>query len=189
MRHPVRQLLVRLLFLFPACITGWWVLWGVQVAAVAQLSDRVLGQIYSFANLSVITQNHVIGYRIQALAGIPETLIMMEPLASLRGLPLYLALMLAAPNPPEQWRRILGGGLILYAGAVAGLIAEAAIRIVAGLAESGVNLFDVPQLAEQAATTAAFIQILTKAIVTRILPIGLWLCQRWPFVRSVYIAD
>jgi hypothetical protein len=97
--------------------------------------------------------------------------------------------MLAAPNPPEQWRRILGGGLILFAGAVAGLIAEAAIRIVAGLAESGVNLFDVPQLAEQAATTAAFIQILTKAIVTRILPIGLWLCQRWPFVRSVYIAD
>lgn len=189
MRHPVRRLLVRLLFLFPACIAGWWLLWGVQVAAVAQLSDRVLSSLYAFANLSVITQNHVIGYRIQALAGIPETLITMEPLANLRGLPLYLALMLAAPSPLGHWRRILGGCLILFAGAVAGFIAEAAIRIVVGLAESGVNLFDIPQLAEQAATIAVFIQILTKAMVTRILPIGLWLWQQWPFVRSVYIAD
>ena len=189
MRHPVKLLLLRLLFLFPACIAGWWLLWGVQVEVVDQLSDRVLSPLFSFGNLGVITQNHVIGYRIQALAGIPETLITMEPLANLRGLPLYLALMLAAPSPSVHWMRILGGCLILFAWAVAGFMAEAAIRIVAGLAESGVNLVDVPQLAEQAATAAAFIQILTKAIVTRILPIGLWVWQQWPFVRSVYIAD
>jgi uncharacterized membrane protein (Fun14 family) len=189
MRHPLRRLLLRLLVLFPACIAAWWLLGEVQVDIVAQLTDRVISRLYSFANFTVTTENLGIAYRFQAFADGPQSLLAMEPLFNLRGLPLYLALMLAAPNASQQGWRILGGGLILFVGAVAGFSLEAAIRIVAALAEAGVNLFDVSQLAEQAARTAAFIQILTKAIVTRMLPIGLWLWQQWPFVRNVITGD
>ena len=172
-RNPVKPFLLRLLFLYPLSIVAWWALGSLQVDLFAAFSS--LGIKALLPSFQIITQS--IGDSVQFQVQGHST-VGMDPLVLTRGLPIYLALMLAAPAIKDTWRGCLIGGLLILAVAILGFSCEASVRISEQMMGSGSSI-----------APAEIVQIIAKSVATRVMPIGLWLWQQWAFVRGCIFAE
>jgi len=167
-RNPVKPFLLRLLFLYPLSIAAWWALGGLQVDLFAAISSLALNVL--LPSVHVITQS--IGDSVQFQVQGHST-VGMDPLVLTRGLPIYLALMFAAPAIRDKWQGCLIGTLLILTVAILGLSCEASVRISEQITSHSSSI-----------APAELVQIIAKSVATRVLPIGLWLWQQWRFVRS-----
>lgn len=173
MRDGLKTFLLRLLFLYPLCLAAWWALAGIQIETIAALASGVLRFLVPNVQLSLETQWETISIAVQAVSG--QTSVVIDPLVLTRGLPIYLALMLAAPMFHKKWRGALLGVLAILVAATLGFAGEAAVRI----AQS------VPSGIQTALVPADLVQIIAKSVATKVLPIGLWLWQQWAFLKRL----
>lgn len=172
MRDRLKTFLLRLLFLYPLCLAGWWALAGIQIEGIASLASGMLRLFLTDVQVTLQTQWETIALTMRD--GLGQTSIVIDPLVLTRGLPIYGALMLAAPRFRETWRGFLLGVLAIFVTAALGFAGEAATRM-AETVSSHVQSTLVP---------AAFIQIIAKSVSTRVLPVGLWLWQQWAFITA-----
>lgn len=172
LRDGLKTFLLRLLFLYPLCLAGWWALAGLQIEAITNLASSVLRLLVPNVQVVLQGQWETIAIAVQGVSG--QSSVVIDPLVLTRGLPIYLALMLAAPMFHKKWRGALLGVLAILVAATLGFSGEAAVRI----AEI------VPSNLQSSLVPAAFIQIIAKSVATRVLPIGFWLWQQWSFLKS-----
>ena len=172
MSQPLSRWILRLLFFFPLCIGIWWGLWEIQVEGFHALFSLWLraGE-PSMAWVSEVQGNEIFYHLTEPGKALT---VAVDPLSLTRGIPIYLALMVATPNARALWQSTLWGVLLLLGLAFLGFSLEAALR----LNEAVQTGHGTPFLG------AAFVQIATKFLVTRILPIGLWLWQQWDLVAQ-----
>lgn len=169
----IKTFVLRLLFLFPLSMAGWWALASFQIETLSGLSQLILGWIFPSLNLVFESQWETILIQSRGLDRISAGIVI-DPLTLTRGLPVFLSLMLAAPNCQRWGRHIAWGLLLIYAAAALGFSAEATVRVIEG----------IPSASPGEKIPAAFIQIVAKSIATRVLPIGLWLWTYWSFVKG-----
>jgi hypothetical protein len=163
----------------------WWTLCDYQTTLVAHLTTQVLKHLTMFSTLYSDTEYQRVIFRVSDTDGRSLLPVNMDALAPLRGLPIYLALMLSVPDRVVRGGQIFIGILAIMFVAITGFTIEAAARLAAALSDVGVDVIPFRYISTPAMTMAAFVQVLTKAISTRVLPIGLWLWQQWHFVRSL----
>lgn len=169
----LKTFLFRLLFLYPLCLAGWWALAGLQVETMTLGAGAILRWLIPDLAIATQAQWETILISVEGPSGQGQVAI--DPLVLTRGLPIYLALMLAAPGLRQKPWGVMGGVLTIFAAAMVGFGSEAAIRT----AEMA------PNVTQPALIPAAFIQILAKSIATRVLPVGLWLWQSWAFIGGM----
>lgn len=172
MRDRLKTFLIRLLFLYPLCLAGWWALAGIQIEGIASLASGMLRLFLTDVQVTLQTQWETITLTMRDRLG--QTSIVIDPLVLTRGLPIYGALMLSAPRFRESWRGFLLGVLTIFITAAIGFSGEAATRMAETVSSHVQNPW-VP---------AAFIQIIAKSVSTRVLPVGLWLWQQWAFITA-----
>jgi hypothetical protein len=172
MNDGLKTFLMRLLFLYPLCLAGWWALAGLQVETIAAGASGILAALLSQLQFAPHAQWETVLIHVQGVEGHGSVVI--DPLVLTRGLPIFLALMLAAPGVERKRGAVVGGVLVIFGAAMVGFAGEAAVR----LAEA------VPGLSGSALVPAALIQIIAKSVATRVLPVGLWLWQSWGFVSA-----
>ena len=172
MRDSLKIFLLRLLFLYPLCLAAWWALAGVQIETIAALASSFLRFLVPNVQLALQPQWETIAIAVQGLSG--QSSVVIDPLVLTRGLPIYLALMLAAPMFKRKWQGTLLGVLAISFAASVGFAGEAAVRIVQS----------VPSNLQSSLVPAELVQIIAKSVATRVLPVGLWLWQQWAFIKS-----
>jgi len=123
-------------------------------------------------------------FNIKDLKGIQVTRTM-DPLAVTRGLPIYVALMLAIPGFKAQSRKALRGAIFIAVLALAGFLFEEVLRVSEDLLKGGsANLIDSEKGFLKGVISAGFVQILTKVLATRVLAVALFLWQEREFLRG-----
>ena len=172
MNDGLKTFLLRLFFLYPLCLAGWWALAGFQVETMAAVTSGILEMLLPHLEFASQTQWETILIQVQGSEG--QASVIIDPLVLTRGLPIFFALMLAAPELERKRWALLVGALAIFVAAIMGFASEAAVRMAEAL----------PGLDQATRVPAAFIQIIAKSVATRVLPVGLWLWQSWGFVAG-----
>ena len=169
MRNPVRPFLLSLLFLYPLSIAAWWALGGLQIDLFTAVSSFAIKPLLPSAQ--VITSSVGDSVQFQILG---HSTVGMDPLVLTRGLPIYLALIFAAPAIKDKWLGCLIGAVLILTVAILGFSCEASVRI-------------GEQMMGHSSSVAAteLVQIIAKSVATRALPIGLWFWQQWAFLKRL----
>lgn len=185
----MKVFIIRLLFLYPLSIALWWLVGPWQVESVATLSSSMIRWVFPLTHLTTEASLEGVVFHLQGVTGV-ETLFKMDPLAVTRGLPLYLALMTAVSGIRVPWIKVAIGMLLLSALATVGFVAEALLHAQKGLLEVGFSDWSVPGVGSLHGTVPAnFIQLLTKLLVTRALPIGLFLWQTREVIKALILSQ
>jgi len=165
----MRAFLIRLVILFPLCMAAWWALAVWQIEIVMTFSENLIRLIHPLARVIARPGSDSIYFNARDLSG-SEVGVSMSPLALTRGLPIYVSLMLATPGFQNHWRHVIASISVICAFAFAVFMLETLIRFQEAL--SG-----------QSPLSAGYVQALSKALVTRVVPIGLWCWQEREFIR------
>ena len=173
MRDSLKTFLLRLLLLYPLCLAGGWALAELQIDLAAVISSIAFKFLIPAHQVIAQAQGDSVQFKVQS------ALVALDPLVLTRGLPIYLALMFAAPALKEKWQGALMCVTLIIGAALLGFVGEAWVRI-------GVAL---PQLAHGSLATAELAQIIAKSVATRVLPVGLWIGQQWAFIRNFVITS
>ena len=171
----LNQCIFRLLFFFPLWMAIWWVLRDLQVEGFHALAEILLGGFQSSEAWKVWIRGNDVVYQFQNMAAGPS--FSMDPLSLTRGLPLYLALMFSTQKGLASWGPALRGSAFILILALFGYSVEAALRLTE--AHSAAEAF------ERSWISAASVQITTKFMVTRIVPVGLWVWQQRRVIEAL----
>ena len=175
--------LIRLLLFFPLCTAIWWLLGVFEVESISRLLKSFLGLVFPSVQLVIETHAKGISFYPKSLSG-AEATFTMDPMAVTRGLPLYMALMLAVPGLKLQSKKALGGVFLIALLAMMGFFLEAFLRVGESFSVSSAAPFGVgPKTFFPGMLSPEFVQILNKAMVTRVLPVTLFLWQERQFIR------
>lgn len=166
--RPLNRFLLRLVLFTPLCLGLWWLTFSAQIEGLIVLFRDVLGPLHPRFAVSAASE----------LKGLILTeqdsevpLLRLDPFALSRGLPIYAALMLASEGP--RFGRLILGATGLSFAVIFGLMTEAHLRLLVLEGSQAVWL------------NPASFQLGLKLLVTKSLPVGLWIIQCFPFVRRL----
>ena len=188
MQPDLKRFFVRSILLFFLSLVLWYELGDWQVRKAAQFAGLVLPHLHPFADYVIQIQGKCINLLMLIPPHAPDPGTVRGksyPLLQLSGIPLYSALMLAAPSAMKHLKSLALGLLIVAVTGMIGVVIEASRHLLTGLVMLNVDLNKLAGLPAYAPFFAKYLELTSMLLLPLILPVAVWAWQRRDFISRL----